>query len=347
MQHDQNSTSGTTRRFVLLTVLLLGILSSPSALAERHFTQVISFGDSISDVGTYRVGLIRRLGGGRFTTNPGPVWVERVAAELGTQVTPFRVGYAGQSIVLNGTGYAEGGARVTQLPGVNCNPNSAGVCTAELGRPVSQQIDDFVAYNGRFEKHQLVFVQAGGNDLLWHLALVGGGLESVSVAATAIQQAAIDLAAQVERIQAYGDATVVVLNLPDAALTPFAQAQGAEIQALIGGLVQLFNGSLAASLSGNSAIQLDAYGNLHQVVANPTAFGVKNLTIPACDLNKVTALTEGNVVDAWALMCTSDTLVEPEAAYTYLFADDVHPSTLGHEITARFVLQSLHKLGVL
>jgi phospholipase/lecithinase/hemolysin len=347
MQRGTRSTSSATRRIRLLAASLLGLFGSSLALAENHYSEVISFGDSISDVGTYRVGLIKQLGGGRFTTNPGPIWVERVGEELGTQVTPFRVGYAGQSIVLGGTGYAEGGARVSQQPGVNCNPNSAGVCTAELARPVSQQIDDFLAYNGHFGRHQLVFVQAGGNDLLWQLALLGAGAEPVSVAAGAMQQAAIDLATQVQRIEANGDATVVVLNLPDVALTPFARSQSAGVQALVSGLVQVFNGTLAAMLIGNPATLLDAYSEWDKIAADPVAFGVKNLNVPACDPNKVAALTGGRVVDAWALVCTDDTLVEPDAAHTYLYADDVHPTRRGHEIIARFVLQSLHKRGVL
>jgi len=33
--------------------------------------QVVVFGDSLSDVGTYKVGPVAQVGGGRFTTNPG------------------------------------------------------------------------------------------------------------------------------------------------------------------------------------------------------------------------------------------------------------------------------------
>ncbi len=38
--------------------------------------QVVVFGDSLSDVGTYQVGDIAAVGGGKFTTNPGWVWPE-------------------------------------------------------------------------------------------------------------------------------------------------------------------------------------------------------------------------------------------------------------------------------
>ena len=38
--------------------------------------QVVSFGDSLSDVGTYSPVITSSFGGGRFTTNPGEVWTQ-------------------------------------------------------------------------------------------------------------------------------------------------------------------------------------------------------------------------------------------------------------------------------
>src|SRR5690349_15450173 len=51
-----------------------------------NFTQTVSFGDSLSDVGTYQVGTVAALGGGKFTINGagGKVWTEILAAEVGT-----------------------------------------------------------------------------------------------------------------------------------------------------------------------------------------------------------------------------------------------------------------------
>jgi len=44
--------------------------------------QVVSFGDSLSDVGTYAP-IASAVGGGRFTTNPGQVWSQDVAQYYG------------------------------------------------------------------------------------------------------------------------------------------------------------------------------------------------------------------------------------------------------------------------
>src|SRR5262245_58874360 len=57
------------------------------------FASQVSFGDSLSDVGTYRVGTVAALGGGKFTINgdnsasnpalTGKNWTELMAAQAG------------------------------------------------------------------------------------------------------------------------------------------------------------------------------------------------------------------------------------------------------------------------
>ena len=56
--------------------------------SKRHkqkFETQISFGDSLSDVGTYAVGTIAALGGGEFTVNSAGVqnWSALMAAKFG------------------------------------------------------------------------------------------------------------------------------------------------------------------------------------------------------------------------------------------------------------------------
>src|SRR5882757_2680875 len=47
-------------------------------------SSMVSFGDSLSDVGTYSVGAIKALGGGKFTVNSPQtkLWVESLAEQL-------------------------------------------------------------------------------------------------------------------------------------------------------------------------------------------------------------------------------------------------------------------------
>ena len=79
------------------------------------FTAVVSFGDSLSDVGSYAPATSLAgdgsapYFGGRFTTNDtttgaptatplGKVWVENLAASLGLVVTPAEVGFGSTSV---------------------------------------------------------------------------------------------------------------------------------------------------------------------------------------------------------------------------------------------------------
>ncbi len=51
--------------------------------------------------------------------------------------------------------------------------------------------------------------------------------------------------------------------------------------------------------------------------------------------------------DGSSLFCSLRTLVQNDAPIRYLFADSVHPTTLGHLIFARFVLIELWRQGLL
>src|SRR5438067_868955 len=59
----------------------------------QHFAAQVTFGDSLSDVGTYAVGAVAAGGGGKFTINgngtavhpelTGQTWDEMIAGQLG------------------------------------------------------------------------------------------------------------------------------------------------------------------------------------------------------------------------------------------------------------------------
>jgi phospholipase/lecithinase/hemolysin len=318
--------------------------------------QVVVFGDSLSDVGTYRVGLIADVGGGKFTTNPGPVWVETIGFLLGTRVTPFRQGFGGTSQVLGGTGYAMGGARVSQQPGIDCNPDATGACTAELTIPITQQIGDYLAANhGSFTRDQLVFVLGGANDIFYQLgvflAMVQAGVpaaDAQSAVLAAVQQAAVELAAQVQRIAGNGATRIAVLNVPPIADTPFGKAAAtAPVRPLIAAMVAVFNGTLAAGLNGTGAALLDLNAETGRILANPGAYLVREINVPACDPAKILVITHGVEQAGSSLYCSRKTLLQAAAPIMYMFADDVHPSTLGHLLFARFVLIEIWKRGLL
>jgi outer membrane lipase/esterase len=116
------------RRIAFIVRWIFAILAgSPMAAAAAPFSDLIVFGDSLSDNGN----------AGRFSN--GPVWVERMAETLGLKLQPARAG---------GTNYAVGGAR-TQGGFID----------------VLSQTSAFVTQR-RADPNALYIVFAGANDLL-------------------------------------------------------------------------------------------------------------------------------------------------------------------------------------
>jgi len=81
--------------FLALTCGVIGLSQASNASADsadqrRSFTQVVSFGDSLSDVGTYAYA--RQFGGGAYTTNPGAISVQVIAEHYGSRLKPALTG---------------------------------------------------------------------------------------------------------------------------------------------------------------------------------------------------------------------------------------------------------------
>ncbi len=161
---------------------------SPSGAptTKGQFSAVVSFGDSLSDLGAYTPATAipgtspTVYLGGKFTTNfgsgatAGTVWVENIAASLGLTITPAEVGFAGQSVkcpialtvpalAKTCTGYGQGGALVTNADGyghLDANGQPAGLTV-----PVKTQIANHLATFGSFKDSDLILVSAGFNEV--------------------------------------------------------------------------------------------------------------------------------------------------------------------------------------
>jgi phospholipase/lecithinase/hemolysin len=189
-----------------LAVMALAILTacgsgSPTGgdqSTKVKFSAQVTFGDSLSDVGTYAVGTVKTLGGGKFTINgdntainpalTGKNWTELMAAQFSLSAPcPAMTGLDGDATkgfkvpVATYTGcysYAQGGARVTNPvgPGNKLTGSALGALTV----PVVQQIKNHLAaVGGKFKGDEMVFVMVGANDLLANL----GALSSAATAA--------------------------------------------------------------------------------------------------------------------------------------------------------------------
>ena len=245
------------QRSVLASALLLALAASGTATAQ--FSNVFYFGDSLTDAGSFKP--VLPPGTGLFTTNPGPVWAQVFGSNYGFTVTPANQG---------GTDYAQGGARVTSLPGV---PSSAPTGTAV---PIATQISQFLA-KGPADPSAFYSVWGGANDIFFQLGLAQAGLATPQQVQAGVGLAATQLAQAISALHAGGAQFITVVNVPDIGNTPFGvgSGQGAQITALS----SLFNTTLFGALdpTGIPTMRVNAFALLNEVLASPAS-----LWLPEC-----------------------------------------------------------------
>lgn len=363
--------------------------------ARRTFKAVVSFGDSLSDAGTYTPATLLPGSnppfylGGKFTTNSATatIWVENVAARLGLTVTPAEVGFAGQSVHCPSaaagrddtcTAYGQGGARVTDPNGIR---HDAGALTV----PIKTQIANHLERFRRFKPNDLILLWAGANDLLWEVEqdpaknpnsfviklftiqaqLQAGAITPAQAQAllidaqlasqAAMRTAALEMAGYIRNdILAKGGRYVVVLNLPDPAVTPEGVAISAQSPVLGAALTSFsdaFNAGLKDGLKDLPVQTIDIRRFIGNVVATPAAYGMVNASVPACDATVMAQITGGGVTDGFSLFCnaTPDPRVyglrSGADVDNWFFADGNHPTTGGYRLISDEVIRQLRALG--
>ena len=174
------------------------------------FSSMVSFGDSLSDVGTYAVGSIKLAGGGKFTINgdntatsatlTGKNWTELMAKQFGLPAPcAAQTGLDGNAAagfsaaVLDHPeclSYAQGGARVSNPYGPE--NKVTGSAFGFLTKPVVEQVTRHLAKTGgKFSGTEVVFVTAGGNDALAQLGQMQAGAKAAGEAAGAAEGAKV------------------------------------------------------------------------------------------------------------------------------------------------------------
>jgi phospholipase/lecithinase/hemolysin len=343
------------RRLVGLgAIAALGLAVPSTLLAQSSGLRFVSFGDSLSDVGTYSPFATTLFGGGLFTTNPGQIWTQMVAEHYGDGLTPaFEGGFGSPLVPAGGLGYAQGGSRVSLQPGIgHAPPGSPGADFAQATTvPVSMQVNEFLQTFGRFQSNQVVLINGGANDLLFNLesTLMTGSTPKPAQllkGIAAVQKAAVDYGALVKKILNAGAKHVVVLNLADFSQSPEGLAS-LDNGKVLRPIIRAFNDTLVATLilngSWNRIIYVDAFSFMDSVIENYQALGftVSN-TGTACngEAEIEEAVGLGFPPDpefADALFCSPVTYTVPEAPQTYIFADGLHPTTHYSELFAQFV----------
>lgn len=240
---------------LLVSLTLLSLVFVP-AVSARPFTQLVVFGDSLSDSGN----LFAATGGavppsppyyaGRFSN--GPVWVEFLANELGVPVQDYALG-----------GALTGRVNLFDDPGI----------PAEFPG-VLDEIDIFLALNGGIaDPHALYVVWAGANDFF------------VAPAPTTIAPAVANLLSAVRTLADRGARHIVVPTMPDLGLTPDGRASGFSTQ--LTALSVAFNRALKNGLAVRDlrVTVVDIFRLFHEIVDHPAEFGFTDVTTACLDLD--------------------------------------------------------------
>jgi outer membrane lipase/esterase len=308
-------------RSILAAALALATLPAlaQDPTSNTGFSQTVFFGDSLTDSGHFRPALVQLAGPqaavlGRFTTNPGLVWAEYLADFFGTGAVSDNQG---------GTDYAIGGAR----SGTDSTATLAPGFTLPVPSVTSQVSHYLASTGGHADPGALYSVWSGANDLF--------SITNPATAQAVIGGAVTSEIGAIGTLKAAGARYVLVTTVPDLGLTPIYRATGqsaAGTQLSAAYNAALFNGLTAAGLR---VIPLDTFHLLQEIVASPTTYGITNVTGTACQPQ----------ITAQSLTCNPATYVNPNAPYTYAFADGVHPTTAAHALLAQYAISMIEAPG--
>ena len=290
----------------------LGGALAPTTASALTFSDLVIFGDSLSDTGNLSAatggaapGAAQPYYQGRFSD--GLVWTDYLAAGLGLSgaATPSRLG---------GNNYAWAGARTGFVSPIDGIP---GLLAQTMG---AWGIDHAAA-----DPNALYVLVGGGNDIRDARSRVGGDDTTRQADAEA---AVSNLKDSMTYLYNMGAKNILISNLPDLGLSFEAVAKGLKAESsdatsrfnsLIGGLEAYGDGL------GMDVDVLDMYGVMLDVRANPATYGVTNLNLPCAGFAFSDVYGPGT-----ATACNKS-----------VFSDALHPSTLAHQVIADAAFRTL------
>ena len=297
----------------LLSSVSVALLLGGSLLSAATYTEIVSFGDSMTDGGntnelTFGLTPNGDYYGSRSFTN-GPVWVEVLAQVLGLPIPK-----ASQLGGARATNYAYGGAESGD--GLS---NPVDPFPLDL-RNVGWQIDEFIADGRTLTENSIVTLWIGGN------CLVGVPTGAQAAADNAVATLAAHIKTHLEELIGLGAKTLVTPNLPLLGTVPRNNSP-ASTGTFFNNLTAAFNNEHAKVIKrlrrnnpGIRIISPDTAALLNAALANPGNFGFTNSTDAAYE-SGIGGSSLG-----------STTVPNPEQ---YLFWDDLHPSGRVHDLLGR------------
>lgn len=285
-------------------VLVFTLLATP-AFAAPMFSDMYIFGDSLSDTGNTRAtvpfGSLAPIAaeagyGPNGRFSNGDLWHEFMADDLGLSTSRSTAG---------GNNFAYGGARINNATGV-----SAGVLW---------QWDNYQNRLGgaALDPAALYVVWAGGNDMR---DLVGSSAPLMMI--TSIMG---NFQAMLTEMILGGAATLLVPNLPDLGSIPEFRSgsnsvSGTEVSTLWNQALQSMLLGLAMQYQVD-IFMLDVFGIFDRILADPASEGFVNTT------GECRSIRRNFFGIASEVSCAN--------AHTYVFWDEIHPTSRAHQVLGR------------
>ena len=300
----------------------------PATAAGRRASRVRAV------LGALTLTLLGACGGGTSQYDPFVPGRLLVFGDDNSTLTP-----TGHTYSVNGVSSATGALDCTTSPiwvqtlasiygftFAECNPTFESTPKARMLAYAGAKVDDVAAQveaqvaAGGFRDKDLATVLAGTNDIFELYAQWPSLGEDVLI--NEAKARGLRLAKVVNRLVGLG-AKVIVSDLPDLGLTPFALAQNAlggsvDRAALISRLTFAFNEQLGVNLllDGRFVGLMQAQLRFQGIARAPAAFGLTNITQGIC----TTAPPD----------CTTSTLATDAVPSNYLWSDDTHMAPGGH-----------------
>ena len=284
------------KKFLIVSGLILSSILAPVRAIAATFSQIVVYGDSLSDLGRAAAATSNLpaqfkfpaygSGGGRFSN--GPIWVQYLAAQLGITSNP-------------NTNFAIGGATTG---------------TANIGQALSPSfigIQQQVANNSVSDPAALYVLWGGSNDYIFATP-TNPPNPSVTLA---------NLTGEINTLISRGATNILVPNLPNLGSLP-ATDEDLATSVGLNALTQVHNTNLEVIINtlgqSNPGVKLTLL-DVNTLFNQAVSLGFTDVTNPC-----ITSPT-----------CTPD---------TYLFWDDIHPTTAVHQRIGNLAFQVVSPTSV-
>lgn len=326
-----------------------GIANTAAALPFNQISQLVFFGDSLTDSGyNNNWSFPTPLPVGKaptFTTYGGYVWAQYVARDIKGVTLPVYPGPNPPDTITNNSEYPVPGFVSGTLTGFDYA--AAGSTTAAAGfnetwaPSLASQVSFYESTHGNVADAKAVyFIWSGANDIL--TVLTGATFPTQLQLLITANTAATNIASQAALLASRGATRIVVVTLPNLGLTPLINGLAVSnptLPAQMQSLSFTFNSMLNQALGGVVArygmniLMVDSYDLLDNI-ALAVAAG-QPYTVAGQSFTFVNATSPACAGVSQAIYCPST------APTNYVFADSLHPTDMAHRVLSLQVEQQI------